>query len=101
MSNGELGAITMPKWGLTMEDGELMEWTVSVGDTIALGQEVANVETDKITGVVESPVAGTVQRLVAQPGDVLTVGSLLAVVSMEPVDDAAIDAFIASYVTSE
>lgn len=101
MSNGGIGAITMPKWGMTMEDGELMEWMVSVGDAIAVGQEVANVETDKITGVVESPVAGTIQRLVAQPGDVLPVGALLAVVSSEPIDDEAIDTFIASYVTSE
>lgn len=101
MSQEELGAITMPKWGMTMEDGELMEWLVAEGDSVTLGQEVANVETDKITGVVESPAAGIVRRLVAAPGDVLPVGALLAVVSAGPVTDADIDAFITALATDD
>lgn len=91
----------MPKWGMTMVDGELMEWNVGVGDSVTVGHEVANVETDKITGVVESPVAGTVLRLVAMPGDVLPVGALLAVVGTVPADEAVIQAFIDAHVVTE
>lgn len=97
MSTEDVAAITMPKWGMTMEDGELMEWSVAVGDVVTVGQEVATVETDKITGVVESPVAGMISRIVAQPGDTLPVGSLLAVVSVNPVDESAIEGFVRSF----
>lgn len=97
MSEYEIGAITMPKWGMTMEDGELMDWIVTEGSDVSVGEAVANVETDKITGVVESPVGGRVRRHVAQPGDVLAVGALLAVVCADDVPDADVDAYINSF----
>lgn len=89
MNGSQLGAITMPKWGMTMEDGELAEWLISEGDVVSIGQEVATVETDKVTGAVESPVAGTVLRLVARVGEVLPVAALLAVTGdpETPVDE--------------
>ena len=93
----EVQKLGMPKWGLSMTEGRLVEWLVEEGVEVAVGDEVAEVETEKINGVVESPVAGVLRRRVAGEGDVVAVGGLLAVVAGADVPDAAIDAFIAEF----
>ena len=40
----------MPKWGLSMKTGKIVEWLVAEGDTIAKGDDVVDIETDKIAG---------------------------------------------------
>jgi len=87
--------ITMPKWGLTMEEGTLVKWMVEPGTTVEPGMEIAEVETDKIVNVLENTQAGVLRRLVAEEGDVLPVGALLGIIAEEGVTDADIDAFIA------
>jgi pyruvate dehydrogenase E2 component (dihydrolipoamide acetyltransferase) len=87
----------MPKWGLSMTEGRLVEWLVDEGDEVAVGDEVAEVETDKLNGPVESPVAGVLRRRVASPGDTIPVGGLLAVVAEAGVADADVEAFVAEF----
>ena len=65
MSIDKLG---MPKWGLSMTEGRLIEWLVDEGAEIGVGDEVAEVETEKINGVVESPAAGVLRRRVGDRG---------------------------------
>lgn len=89
-----LHAIFVPKWGLAMEEGTLASWSIAEGEVIAVGQEIADIETSKIANVLESQVAGILRRHVAAEGDVKAVGALIAVVSDADEDDAAIDAFI-------
>jgi pyruvate dehydrogenase E2 component (dihydrolipoamide acetyltransferase) len=72
--------IRMPKMSMTMEEGEFLNWIVSVGDTITKGQPVAVVMTDKVEMEVESEVEGKVTRLTAQEGDVVPVGGELGYV---------------------
>jgi pyruvate dehydrogenase E2 component (dihydrolipoamide acetyltransferase) len=90
--------IVMPKWGLAMEEGALTSWLVQNGAEIGKGQEIAEIETSKLANVFESPVAGTVRRLVAKEGDVLPVGALLAVLAPASVPEADIDSFVAGFV---
>ncbi len=87
--------ITMPKWGLTMEEGTLVKWMVEVGATVEPGLELAEIETDKIVNVLENLHAGVLRRVVAEEGDVLPVGALLGIIAAEGIADEAIDAFIA------
>jgi pyruvate dehydrogenase E2 component (dihydrolipoamide acetyltransferase) len=97
MSISKLG---MPKWGLNMREGALVGWLAEEGAELEVGDEVAEVETEKINGIVESPAAGTLRRRVAQVGDVVPVGGLLGVLADAAVTDAEIDAFVAEFQAS-
>ncbi len=72
--------ILMPKWGLTMEEGTLISWEIEVGDQIAVGDVIGVVETEKVEVDLESPVAGTVTRLLVAEGQTVEVGAELATV---------------------
>lgn len=91
----EITAITMPKWGLTMEEGTVVKWAVNVGDQISQEQELVDIETTKLANVYESPVDGILRRIVAAEGEVVPVGALIAVVAGNDVNDEEIEAFIA------
>ena len=92
-----LHALTVPKWGMSMEEGEITEWRVAVGDKLAVGDEIVDIETSKIVNAAESPVAGTLVRIVGETGQTLKVGMLLGVVAIGATDEAAIDAFVAAF----
>lgn len=68
----------LPSLGADMEEGKLLEWRVKPGDPVKKGDIVAVVDTTKSAIDVESWHEGTVQELIAQPGDTLPVGALMA-----------------------
>src|SRR5688500_19441080 len=92
--------ITMPKWGLAMEEGQLARWAVDEGSVIAAGQEIMDIETTKIANVFESPVAGVLRRKVVVEGETVPVGALLGVVAEPGVPDAEVDAFVGKFLES-
>ncbi|MCA1378948.1 MULTISPECIES: acetoin dehydrogenase dihydrolipoyllysine-residue acetyltransferase subunit [unclassified Bradyrhizobium] len=96
----EIVAIRMPKWGLSMDEGVLVSWSKSEGQRFVEGDELAEIETTKITNVFEAPTSGLLRRLVVAKGETVTVGGLLAVAAEADVDDAAIDAFISEFQAS-
>ena len=83
--------ITMPRLSDTMESGTVVKWNVKVGDTVASGDVLADIETDKATMELQAFDDGTVAKLAAEEGSEVTVGSVIAVLaeSGESVDDAA------------
>jgi pyruvate dehydrogenase E2 component (dihydrolipoamide acetyltransferase) len=89
--------ITMPKWGLSMEQGRVNRWLKAVGEKVAKGDEVLDVETDKISSGVECAFDGTLRRQIAQEGDMLPIGALLGVVADEATSDAQIDAAVEAF----
>lgn len=95
----QITPILMPKWGLSMREGKLAAWHVREGDQIAPGDEIMDVETDKIANVVEAADGGLLRRIVATEGETLPVRALLAVMAPAAVDEAEIDAYVASYET--
>ena len=73
-----MGDFTMPSLGADMEEGTFIEWLVSPGDTVHRGDIIAVVETPKSAVEIECFEDGIVGELVAQEGDVVPVGGLLA-----------------------
>lgn len=69
--------VLLPDLGEGVEEGELVQWLVKVGDSVVEDQTIAEVMTDKATMEVPTAVAGTVTSLNAKEGDVLHVGSLM------------------------
>lgn len=88
-----LKQLVMPKWGLSMTEGRFIGWLVAEGAEVALGDGMAEVETDKIDGIVEATSAGTVLRLLAQPGETIAVGAPIAVVGPAGADAAVVAAY--------
>jgi pyruvate dehydrogenase E2 component (dihydrolipoamide acetyltransferase) len=89
--------IAVPKWGIEMVEGTINTWNKAEGDAIAKGDEVFEMESDKIVNVWDSPVEGILRKVIAEEGDAHPVGALLGVIAPADVSDADIDAFIASY----
>jgi pyruvate dehydrogenase E2 component (dihydrolipoamide acetyltransferase) len=70
--------IVMPRLSDSMEEGTVLRWLKSVGDEVAVGDELVEIETDKANMVYEADAAGTVVEIMAQEGDTLPVGDPIA-----------------------
>ena len=90
-------AVTVPKWGMTMTEGTITQWMAKEGDSIAHGQELLEIETTKVTNVVEAAASGILRQIVLQEGTTAPVGALAGVITDETATQEEIDAFIASY----
>ncbi len=89
-----LDAVTIPKWGIEMTHGTIVAWHKQVGDAIAAGEEIVDIETDKIVNSFEARSSGTLVRILAEIGEELPVGQLIGVIAPELVTEAAVDDFV-------
>jgi pyruvate dehydrogenase E2 component (dihydrolipoamide acetyltransferase) len=92
-----IAKLGMPKWGLSMTEGRLLDWLAEEGAEVSSGDELCEVETEKITGAVEATASGVLRRRVGEVGSVIPVGGLLGVIADAAVPDEEIDAFVAEF----
>ena len=82
--------LKMPALSPTMEEGTLAKWLVKEGDTVAAGDLLAEIETDKATMEFEAVDEGTVAKiLVAEGTDEVKVGTVIAIIAAEGEDAGA------------
>lgn len=77
--------VVMPAYGMAMTEGELTEWLAQPGERVEAGQAIAEIETDKVSVHLESPVGGVLGEHLCQEGDVVPVGQPLVRIE-EPAD---------------
>ena len=89
----------LPDIGEGIAEAEIVMWHVKVGDRIEEDANLADMMTDKATVEMESPVSGVVVELAGDVGDMVPIGSTLAVI--EVADELADDAGVAHRIDAE
>jgi pyruvate dehydrogenase E2 component (dihydrolipoamide acetyltransferase) len=69
--------ITLPQWGMGMNDGEVIKWLKAVGDPIAKGDQLVEIESSKVNAEVEATADGTLGRIDVEEGRIVDVGTVL------------------------
>ena len=70
--------VKVPALGESITEGTLAQWLKKAGDAVAADEPIASLETDKVTVDVPSPVAGVLSETVANEGDTVEVGAVIA-----------------------
>lgn len=73
--------IVMPKWGLSMQEGLITQWLKQEGEPIAKGEAVLEVETEKMTNVVEAPESGILAKILYPAGTQVPVTQIIALIT--------------------
>ncbi len=81
-------AIRLPKLGLTMTEGTVVEWLVQPGQAVRAGDLLYICETEKIANEIAADEAGTIGELLVQPGETVEVGAVLATWAGSPLTAA-------------
>jgi pyruvate dehydrogenase E2 component (dihydrolipoamide acetyltransferase) len=75
--------LKLPSLAAEMEYGTVLRWLKAEGDSIAEGEPLVEVEAEKANHELESPVSGRIESLLAEEGDELKVGAVLAIIDVE------------------
>jgi len=70
----------LPDLGSGLQEGQIVNWLVNVGQTVTTSDDLCEVETEKAVIEIPVPYAGTILELKAEAGDIVKVGSVLAVI---------------------
>ena len=73
-----MAEVVMPRLSDSMEEGTILQWLKQVGDEVAVGEELVEIETDKANMAYESDVAGTLSEILVQEGDTVAIGTPIA-----------------------
>jgi len=75
-----MAEIVMPRLSDSREEGTILQWLKELGDEVAVGDELVEIETDKANMAYESDVAGTLSEILVQEGETVAIGTPIAMV---------------------
>jgi len=75
--------VFMPKFGMTMTEGTISKWLKKEGDPVSQDEPIAEIETEKIVNSVNSPAAGTIEKIMFAEGEITQIGTVIAVIDTE------------------
>ena len=73
--------VVIPNLGYTMTVAKILGWKKSVGDPIEFEEPLLEIETDKVNYLIEAPESGVVKALLANVGDEIPVGGIVAIIA--------------------
>src|SRR5678815_875606 len=82
--------VIMPKLSPTMEEGQLTRWLKKEGDKVAMGEPLAEIETDKATIEMTALTNGTLRKILLNEGEMAPLGQLIAVIGEANEDIASL-----------
>ncbi len=85
--------IAMPKLGITMEEGTVVEWPFSVGDQVEKGQVVLIIESEKAEVEIEAAETGVIRHYYTEAGDTVPCGTLLGAITEREDEEFDVSAF--------
>jgi len=75
--------VAMPKMGISVSEGTILEWRKQPGDWIEADETIADVTTDKVDVEIPAPASGRLARIIAERGDTVPVGEPIAEIDAE------------------
>ena len=84
--------VKMPKLGLEMEEGTVLEWTVEEGEAVTAGDQIAEIESEKSVGEVEAREDGVLRRVYLDVDDTAPPGTPMGIVAPADADITALKA---------
>ncbi len=72
--------VKLPQWGMGMSEGTVLSWLKKVGDPVAEGEPLVEIETAKTTEVLESPANGVVSEIKVAEGTDAEIYAVLALI---------------------
>src|SRR5579872_2714270 len=74
--------VVTPAAGESVTEGTILEWRVKVGDAIKVDDTIVEISTDKVDVELPSPASGTVSEILVEEGETVTVGQVIARISV-------------------
>ncbi len=87
-ASGEMVDIVTPTGGESVTEGTILQWSVKVGDSVKDGDTVVEISTDKVDMELPAPASGTITEILAQEGETVTVGQVIARMQAAAADGA-------------
>ncbi|MGR8920531.1 MAG: biotin/lipoyl-containing protein, partial [Gammaproteobacteria bacterium] len=81
--------VKVPVLAESVPDATLLEWAKQAGEAVERGENLIDLETDKVTLEVAAPESGVIKEILKQPGDVVLTDEVLAVIDTEGVASAS------------
>jgi len=75
--------VTVPKWGLTMKEVEIIKWLKKEGDMVEKDEPLVEVTTEKISNTINAPAKGKLVKILAKEGETAAVASVIAQIETE------------------